>query len=82
MADHSNVSLWTSLGIQKTFGGKAKVQFENNFVESIYLGPTTRTEDIIVGTDRGVLRSRRLKRLANEQRLDRVCWDTVDACSE
>ena len=53
------------------FRGQAKVQFKVNFVEGYTLGLTTRTYEISVGMDRGVLRARSFLRLPTEQRSDR-----------
>ena len=56
--------------IMKSLGGKVKVQFGDKFGESMYLEPTTKTDESLVGTDRGVSRARNFKRLPNEQRSD------------
>ena len=56
--------------IIKSLGGKVKVQFGDKFGESMYLEPTTKTDESLVGTDRGVSRARSFMRLPNEQRSD------------
>ena len=56
--------------IMKSLGGKVIVQFSDKFGASMYLETTAMTDEILVGTDRGVSRARNFKRLPNEQRSD------------
>ena len=55
----SSASLWSSL----TQYCISLVEVRVQFVEGIYMEPTMRTGEMIVGTDCGVLRARSFKRL-------------------
>ena len=60
------------------------LQFGNTFVEGICMDPTTRTDEIMVGTDRGYVVRVKFQeattRAARSQRcVVKRCWNTVKA---